>query len=102
MHLLIRHRPVEPAFLVLDVPVERGDRRIDQLGHLKVPTTRSIDTAMPGSDTHGWRSTHHTSTVGFTVDLSSSAPAFTATMPGDDASSDTIGEPHDPQKRRRT
>src|SRR5919204_3046955 len=34
MHLLIRHRPVGPALLVLDVPVKRGDRRIDQLGHL--------------------------------------------------------------------
>src|SRR5580765_7506868 len=34
MHLLIRRRPVELALVVLDVSVERGDRRIDQPGHI--------------------------------------------------------------------
>jgi len=33
MHLAIGRGPVEVALFVLDVPVERGDRRIDQLGH---------------------------------------------------------------------
>src|SRR6476619_8082760 len=33
VHLLVRPRPVELAVLVLDVAVERGERRVDQLGH---------------------------------------------------------------------
>ena len=57
---------------------------------------------MPGSSTHGWRSTHHTCTVGFTPDLSSSAPALTATTPAVFANSETIGEPHERQNLRRT
>ena len=64
--------------------------------------SRSSDTAMSVSETQGWRSTHHTSTPGRTADLSSSVPAFTATTPAVFASSDTIGEPHDGQNRRRT
>jgi hypothetical protein len=31
---LVRLRPVEVAVLVGDIAVERGDRRIDQLGHV--------------------------------------------------------------------
>ena len=37
VHLLIRLRPAEFALLVLDVAVERRDRRIDQPGHPKPP-----------------------------------------------------------------
>ena len=33
VHLGVRLGPVEAAVLVGDVPVERGDRRVDQLGH---------------------------------------------------------------------
>src|SRR6476659_2716358 len=33
VHLLVRPRPVELAGRVLDVAVERGERRVDQLGH---------------------------------------------------------------------
>src|SRR5437588_3789902 len=33
MHLVVGCRPIELAVLILDIPVERGDRRIDQLGH---------------------------------------------------------------------
>jgi hypothetical protein len=43
VHLLIRCRPVEVALLVLDVAVERCDRRIDQAGHLKRPPARAAE-----------------------------------------------------------
>jgi hypothetical protein len=76
----------------------RRDRRARHRGGY----SRSIDTAMPGKDTHGCLSTHHASTVGFTVDLSSRVPAFTAMMPADKVISDRIGEPQLPQNRRRT
>ena len=56
----------------------------------------------PDPDNGGTVSTHHASTVGWTVERSSSVPAFTAITPLVFASSDTIGEPHAPQKRRST
>ena len=44
VHLLVRLAPVELAVLVRDVAVERGDRRVDQLGH------GSISARMADSD----------------------------------------------------
>ena len=93
------------ASLALDlrhvVGIDRGDAGREDPMHL-CGYSRSSETAMSGSETQGWRSTHHTSTPGRTADLSSRVPAFTATTPAVFASSDTIGDPHDGQNRRRT
>src|SRR3712207_4336306 len=41
MHLLVRHSPLEVAVHIRYVAVERGDRRVDQRGHGKPPSTQT-------------------------------------------------------------
>ena len=69
---------------------------------MEVYPSRSRDIGMSGSETHGWRSTHHTSTPGFTIDLSLRSPALIATIPSRFMSSEITGDPHVGQKRRST
>src|ERR671911_884948 len=53
VHLVVGHSPVEPAVVVLDVAIERCDRRVDQLGHGEPPSTSprtyAVIVSLPGA-----------------------------------------------------
>lgn len=46
-HLVVGRGPIEPALFVLDVPIKRCERRIDELCHLAIKSGRARRQAKP-------------------------------------------------------